>query len=175
MREIIAVFHNVRSLHNVGSMFRTADAAGIKKIYLTGITPIPSDRFGKIRPQLQKVSLGAEQSVLWEQNRSATPLIKKLKRAGYKIYAIEQSRRSTPYFKARPRAKEKIALIFGNEVKGLPLSLLRQADKILEIPMRGQIIREAGHPRRTGSGKESLNVSVAFGIVVYALSFPNIN
>jgi tRNA G18 (ribose-2'-O)-methylase SpoU len=156
--EIVAVLHNIRSLHNVGSVFRTADAAGVKKIYLCGITPAPLDRFGKIRPQLAKVSLGAEKSVAWESASSAGFLLKKLKRDGYKILAVEQSKNSVPYNRFRIRGrKPKIALIMGNEVRGLPKSVLRMADKALEIPMRGR--------------KESLNVSVAFGVAVFGLLY----
>lgn len=147
--------HNIRSLHNVGSIFRTADAAGAKKIYLCGITPAPVDRFEKIIPQFAKVSLGAEKYLGWKKFPSTLPLIKKLKDRGYKIFAIEQSKKSTPYFREARRAKgtAKIVLVLGNEVRGLPPAVLKSADKILEIPMLG--------------GKESLNVAVAFGIVAF--------
>jgi len=153
--DFIAVLHNIRSLHNVGSIFRTADGAGVRKIYLCGITPSPVDSFGKPVPQLIKTSLGAEKSVEWEKAVSISRTIKKLKAGGYKIIAVEQSKKSIPYFKfsAAPR---KICLVVGNEVNGLPDSVLKLADKILEIPMLGK--------------KESLNVSVAFGIAAYHLS-----
>lgn len=171
--EIVAILYNIRSLHNVGSIFRTADAAGVKKIYLCGITPAPVDAFGKPRPQLTKVSLGAEKYVEWEKVRSAKSLIAQLKKERYKIpksakggpgwrrqsrlaiFAIEQSKKSFPYHKIKSYETEsrKIALVVGNEVKGLPLSILKKADKILEIPMGGR--------------KESLNVAVAFGIVIF--------
>ncbi len=145
----------------MGSIFRTADAAGIEKIYLCGITPAPLDVFGRPRPQLTKVSLGAEKYVKWEKTKSATRLIDKLKNppvgGGYKIFAIEQSKKSIPYYKLETKnLKLKTALILGNEIKGLPASILKRADKILEIPMRGK--------------KESLNVAVAFGIVVFHLN-----
>ena len=173
--EVIVILHNIRSLHNVGSIFRTADAAGVSKIYLTGITPAPTDRFGKIRPQFAKVSLGAEKFVAWEKVGQTAALLKRLKKEGCKIFAVEQAKKSVPYYKARPfnaapvrgperplrasrrqsKNKSKLALVFGNEVRGLPPSILKRADKVLEIPMRG--------------GKESLNVSVAFGIVVFGL------
>ena len=162
---MIAILHNIRSLHNVGSIFRTADAAGVEKIYLTGITPGPVDVFGRLRQQLTKVSLGAEKYVEWEKVGSAsspqatTRLIDKLRRDGYKILAIEQNKKSIPYyrihlsFRRSSNRQVKIALVFGNEIKGLPLSILKRADKILEIPMKGR--------------KESLNVAVAFGIIVF--------
>ncbi|MDO8515805.1 MAG: TrmH family RNA methyltransferase [bacterium] len=154
--EIVAVIHNVRSVHNVGSMFRTADGAGIKKLYLSGFTPGPLDRFGKVRTDFKKVSLGAEASVEWESVRSVTTLIKKLKKDGYVVCAVEQAPRARNIFTAaRYLRARRIAIIVGNEVRGLSPSIVRSADHVLEIPMYGS--------------KESLNVSVAFGIAVYAL------
>jgi len=144
-------------MHNVGSIFRTADAAGIEKIYLSGITPAPRDRFGQSVQKITKVSLGAEKWVKWEKVIQTGRLLKKLKKDGYKIFAIEQSKKSTAYHKVKLSKRDlaKIALVVGSEIKGLPLSILRQADKILEIPMYGK--------------KESLNVAVAFGIVIFSL------
>ncbi|MDI6717852.1 MAG: TrmH family RNA methyltransferase [Patescibacteria group bacterium] len=166
---MIAVLHNIRSLHNVGSIFRTADAAGIEKIYLCGITPGPKDIYGRPQTQFTKVSLGAEDYLLWEKSKSALTVIKKLKKTGCKILAIEQSKNSVPYYslktyKSRRQSIEtpaeaselkslKTALVVGNEVKGLTKSILNEADEILEIPMFGK--------------KESLNVAVAFGIVAF--------
>ena len=145
---MIAVLHNIRSRHNVGSIFRTADAAGIKKIYLCGYTPEP----------LPKVSLGAEKFLPWEKCKSTTALIGRLKKDGFLILAIEQSPRAVPYYKFKDLKIKKfkdLVLVFGNEVKGLPPAILKRADKILEIPMYGK--------------KESLNVAVAFGVVVFGL------
>ena len=96
---MIVILHNIRSLHNVGSIFRTADAVGIKKIYLCGITPAPVDKFGRLRQQLTKVSLGAEHYVEWEKVKAVSKLIDKLKKQKYKIFAIEQSKKSIPYYK----------------------------------------------------------------------------
>jgi len=162
---MIAVLYNIRSLHNVGSIFRTADAAGFEKIYLCGITPTPIDAFGRPIQSLVKVSLGAEKYVEWEKvgpaksllaSRTTAKLLENLKKDGFRILAIEQSKNSIPYFKYQSRKQEKkLALIAGNEIKGLPVSILKRADKILEIPMLGK--------------KESLNVSVAFGIVAFSL------
>lgn len=154
---MIAILYNVRSTHNVGSIFRTADAAGCEKIYLCGITPAPRDRFGRVNEKIGKVALGAEKWVEWEKSGRTSGLIKKLKQNGYKILAVEQSNRSVPYQKIKltKKALAKTALIVGNEIKGLPPAVLRLADKILEIPMRGK--------------KESLNVAVAFGIVAFNL------
>jgi len=153
---MVAILQDIRSLHNVGSIFRTADAAGVKRLYLCGITPAPFDRFGKVRPPLAKVSLGAERYVPWEKVKATSKLLKRLKSDGYKIFAIEQSRKSISYHKLKVQSlKLKVALLVGNEVKGLPKTISAKADKILEIPMHGR--------------KESLNVAVAFGIVAFHL------
>lgn len=149
------MLHNIRSLHNVGSIFRTADASGVKKIYLCGITPAPVDILGKPEPKLAKVSLGAEKSVPWEKQKNIFRIIESLKKDGYKILALEQSEKSVRYDSAGLKKYKKIALVAGNEVRGLPPSILKKCDRIIEIPMRGK--------------KESLNVSVAFGIAVFAL------
>ena len=154
---MVAILVNIRSLHNVGSIFRTSDAAGIEKIYITGYTPTPIDQFGAIRPQIGKVALGAEKDIPWQYYRSATALIDKLKKDGFTILAIEQSKNSKTYSKIKLTKKEleKTVLIVGNEIRGLSPAILKRADQILEIPMYGK--------------KESLNVSVAFGIVAYGL------
>lgn len=156
---MITILDDIRSIYNVASIFRTADAAGIEKIYLSGITPEPKDRFGKWRSQFVKVSLGAEKTAAWEKVKATSKLIDKLKKEGYKIFAVEQSRKSVPYFKFKVKGKrlKKTALVFGNEVKGIRRAILKKADRILEIPMRGN--------------KESLNVAVAFGIVIYGLLY----
>lgn len=156
---LIVIAHDVRSVHNVGSVFRTADAAGVTKIYLCGITPSPADRFKAVRPDFAKVALGAEKFVPWEPAKTTAGVIKKLKEEGYEIFALEQSKHSVPYYEVaramRPDARA--AIVLGNEVRGLPPSILRSADRILEIPMMGK--------------KESLNVAVAFGVVAFALRF----
>jgi len=156
---MIVVLHNIRSLYNVGSIFRTADAVAAEKIYLCGITPKPVDEFGKPRSQLIKVSLGAEKYVPWEKVKLTTRLIDRLKKDGYKVLSVEQNKNSTQYYKL-PKSyilNSKFCLVLGSEVNGLSQSILKKSDKILEIPMFGK--------------KESLNVSVAFGIVAYYLTF----
>ena len=165
---MVILLHNIRSMHNVGSIFRTADAVDCEKIYLCGITPAPIDKYGRPRQQISKTALGAEKYVPWEAVKSTIRLIDKLKKDGYLILAVEQSKNSIPYyefnlpsipsFPRRGRRGGSIALVLGNEIKGLPRSVLYRADKILEIPMRGK--------------KESLNVAVAFGIVVFHLQKP---
>jgi len=155
-KQMIAILHNIRSTHNVGSMFRTADAAGVEKLYLSGVTPIPLDRFGKVRPDIAKVALGAESSVPWEHVSSTVRVIKKLKKEEYIVVSLEQAKNSTLFNKIKIPKNKKIALMVGNEVMGLSKNILKLSDIIMEIPMRGS--------------KESLNVSVAFGIAVYALA-----
>lgn len=157
------VMHNVRSCYNVGAIFRTADGAGVAKIYLCGITPVPSGQKQEAKSKDQgaaekiaKTALGAEKYVPWEYHRIIGPLINRLKKEHFKIIALEQHRQSLNLFKFRPaKTDSKIALIIGNEVTGIKTATLKKADLILEIPMRGQ--------------KESLNVSVAAGIAIYAI------
>ena len=103
---MVVVIHNVRSTHNVGSIFRTADAAGCEKIYLCGITPVPRDRFGRENEKISKVALGAEKWIAWEKVDQTTRLIDKIKKDGYKIFAVEQSSRSVPYQKIKLSKKD---------------------------------------------------------------------
>jgi tRNA G18 (ribose-2'-O)-methylase SpoU len=162
---MIAILHNIRSLHNVGSMLRTADSAGIAKLYLCGITPSPLDRFKVVRSDVAKTALGAEKTVAFENVKSTSRLIDKLKKDGYTILAVELDKRAVPYYEyarnpspakaGTPFMKGRIALILGAEVEGIPKTILAKADSIIDIPMSGK--------------KESLNVSVAFGVVAFAL------
>ena len=149
----ILIIHNIRSVTNVGAMFRTADAAGINKIYLTGYTPTPLDRFGRIRKDMAKSALGAEKFVFWEYKKNLVILLNKLKREKYLIIGIEQAKNSLDYKKIKPGKKN--AFIVGAEVVGIPKNVLRKCDIIAEIPMRGK--------------KESLNVSVACGIALFRM------
>jgi tRNA G18 (ribose-2'-O)-methylase SpoU len=170
-REIVLILHNIRSLHNVGSIFRTADAIQAKKIYLVGITPDPVDRLGRAREPLVKVSLGAEKNVPWEKVSSFAKLARILRRDGYTICVLEQSKRAILYSKF-PRKIRKIALVLGHEVRGLPPSVLENSDFVLEIPMRGAVTRQSHHPRHSHRGKESLNVSVAAGVALFRIIYP---
>jgi 23S rRNA (guanosine2251-2'-O)-methyltransferase len=157
--KLAVILENIRSVHNVGSIFRTADAVGAQKIYCCGITPGPLDRFAHVRADFAKVALGAERSVAWEVVKeagaipTAVSIIERLKKDGWQIFAVEQSKNSIPYYEANGDAK--VALVLGAEVDGVSPEVLALADKILEIPMRGK--------------KESLNVAVAFGIVAFAM------
>jgi 23S rRNA (guanosine2251-2'-O)-methyltransferase len=149
--QTVLILHNIRSVQNVGAIFRTADAAGVGHIYLSGYTPTPIDRFGIHRKDFTKAALGAESSVPWSQYKTATNVIVKLKKDGFTIYAVEQDKNSIDYRDAPHPSK--LAIIMGNEVLGISPALRKRADKIIELPMVGK--------------KESLNVSVAAGIVMY--------
>jgi len=149
----IVVLDNIRSIHNVGSIFRTSDALGVNKIFLCGCTPTPKDRFGRERKDLAKVALGAEKSIEWEYFKTTEEAIKKLKEEKFQIIALEQSEDSVDYKKVK--AKNKIAIILGEEVHGLNKKVLDLVDIITEIPMLGV--------------KESLNVSVSFGVAAFRI------
>lgn len=150
---IYLILHNIRSVHNVGSIFRTADAAGVAKIFLTGYTPTPLDRFKRPRKDFVKVSLGAEQTVSWEKVVSIERVITMLKQQDFFIASLEQNNTSIDYKEYKPQGST--ALILGNEVDGVSQKVLDMSDSIIEIPMRGE--------------KESLNVSVAAGIALFEL------
>ena len=152
-RENILILHNIRSVENVGAMFRTADAVEINKIYLTGYTPAPIDRFGKKRKDIAKSALGAEEFVSWESKKSLPNLLTKLKKEKFKIIAIEQDKNSVDYKKIK--LQEKNVFIVGTEVTGIPKNILKKCDLITEIPMKGK--------------KESLNVSVACGVALFRI------
>lgn len=151
--QIHLLLHNIRSTHNVGAIFRTADAVGVKKIYISGYTPAPIDRFGRARSDISKASLGAENTVEWENISDVKKLIKDLKKEKFSIVGVEQDKRSIDFRKSK--VKGNVLVIVGNEVDGMDKYTLDLCDHILEIPMLGQ--------------KESLNVSVATGIVLYSL------
>ncbi len=153
MSDIRLLLDNIRSVHNAGSIFRTAETVGISTIYCLGTTPVPQDRFNGKRKDFAKVSLGAEEMVKWEHIDKPIQLLKKLKKEGFEIMAIEQSENSIDYKKVE--IKDKTLIILGNEVEGVSAELLRISDVIAEIPLKGK--------------KESLNVSVAAGIVLFRI------
>lgn len=153
--ETALILHNIRSIHNVGSIFRTADGAGVSKIILSGYTPAPIDRFNLPRKDFTKVSLGAEKTILWVQTKTFGQAVKLLKKENYFIAAVEQDKRSTPLFDFAPPKNQPLALVLGNEVLGISPASLKLCDAILEIPMHGK--------------KESLNVSVTAGIAMFSL------
>jgi tRNA G18 (ribose-2'-O)-methylase SpoU len=148
----------VRSAYNVGSIFRSADGMGVDKIFITGFTQAPSEKEyilqTKAEKMLSKTALGADKYIVWEKIQSISKVIDKLKKENYQIVALEQNEISIDYRKFRPT--KKMALIVGNEPKGIDKKILKKCDKIIEIPMRGQ--------------KQSLNVAVALGIAGYKLT-----
>ena len=155
-KEIVFIAHDIRSAHNVGAFLRTADGAGVARVYLTGYTPVPSTKQYLMPPadkQIQKTALGAELTVPWEKRTDIIILLSELKQAGFVCYALEQDPRSIPYTSVGD--SEKVALLVGNEVDGVPEELRAVCDAILEIPMHGTI--------------NSLNGSVATGIALYEL------
>jgi 23S rRNA (guanosine2251-2'-O)-methyltransferase len=146
--EYVVVCQNMRSLFNVGSVFRSADCFGASKVYLTGITGRPP------RKEISKVALGAEEYIDWEYVKQPFRLIKKLKAEGYRIAALEQAPNSKIIYEYKP--KFPLALILGYEVAGLPKNILAACDDIIEIPMYGK--------------KESLNVASAFAVMASRLA-----
>jgi 23S rRNA (guanosine2251-2'-O)-methyltransferase len=151
----VAVLDNVRSVYNVGSIFRTANACGIEKIYLCGITPTPLDKKGLRRKDFAKVALGAEDIVSWEYGETTRGVLSSLRDEGYCVIAVEQDDRSVDYKTVDARGKDAVAFVIGSEVDGLEKEVLDLCDVIVEIPMLGT--------------KESLNVTIAFGIATYSI------
>lgn len=152
MHKRIVFLHNIRSAHNVGSVFRTADGAGVSEIILSGYTPCPVDRFGRPQKDIAKTALGAEVSIPWRHVKTPVPALKRLKASGVRIVGVEQDERAIDYRSFTESSAT--AYLFGNEVKGLSKALRNASDTLIEIPMRGS--------------KESLNVSVAAGVVLFA-------
>ena len=144
---LLVVLDNVRSLHNVGSVFRTADAFLVEKICLCGITACPP------HPEIHKTALGAENTVEWDYYENTCDALKKLKSEGYKLLAIEQAEGSISLSEFIPNTQEKYAVIFGNEVKGVLQEAMDMCDGCIEIPQFGT--------------KHSLNVSVTSGIIIW--------
>jgi tRNA G18 (ribose-2'-O)-methylase SpoU len=151
----IAVLDSLRSVHNVGSIFRTANACGIGKIILCGTTPTPLDKKGRKRSDFAKVALGAEDLVSWEYKETAEQALRGLKESGCYVVAIEQAASSKDYKEIAILEKENVAFIIGSEVEGVSEAALSLCDVVAEIPMLGT--------------KESLNVSVAFGVAAYRM------
>jgi len=149
-KEIYLILDNIRSMQNVGSIFRTADAAGVSKIYLCGITPKPP------RKEIDKAALGAIDFVNWQYQEDIKSLISTLKKDNVRVIALEQDPEAIPYTLYEIPNTKKVALIVGNEVDGISKEILDLCDEILEIPMYGK--------------KNSLNVSVATGIILYKIA-----
>lgn len=153
--KIVVILNNIRSNENVGSIFRTADATGVSKIILCGYTPAPVDRFGRENKGLTKASLGAEKNIKWEKVENLKSASENLKKEDFKIIGIEQDKEAIDYRELKNIKVKNMALVFGNEVDGLSKEDIKLCDVIAELPMLG--------------GKESLNVSVCAGVVLYSL------
>ncbi len=149
--KVYVILHNIRSAHNVGSVFRSADGAGVAKIFLTGYTPAPTDRFGRERAEIQKTSLGATHTVPYEVQPEIEDVLKTLTEAGVQIIAVEQTPQSIDYRSCTPAGD--VAFVFGNEITGVEKEVLKMVDTHIEIPMAGM--------------KESLNVSVCAGVILF--------
>lgn len=148
------ILNNIRSAHNVGSIFRTADGAGVSKIFITGYTPTPTDRFGREQKEILKTSLGATQTVPYEIVEDIHTLVARLKEEDVQMVAVEQTKKAIAYQAFAPTGD--VAFIFGNEITGVEEGVLEASDMHIMIPMRGM--------------KESLNVSVCVGIIVFSTS-----
>jgi len=144
---LVVILNNIRSLHNVGSIFRTCDGAGVEKLWLGGITGYPP------RAEISKTAIGAEENVVWEHAQDPVVPVRELKSKGYHILALEQTDQSVPYSDVRPAGP--VCLIVGNEVEGVSDELIELCDSAADIPMRGV--------------KNSLNAAVAAGIMIYHL------
>ena len=144
---VVIALDNVRSSYNIGSVFRTADAFLVEAIYLCGITACPPNK------EIEKTALGATASVSWKYFKSTIEAVKNLKEAGYKIYAVEQAESSILLNNFNYDKNEKLALVFGNEIKGVGEETLAQCDGVIEIPQFGT--------------KHSFNISVCAGIVLW--------
>ena len=152
---LIVVLDDVRSMHNVGSVFRTGDAFRIEAVYLCGITSTPPNA------EIHKTALGAEDSVAWQSFPSALEAVLALKEAGYEVYAIEQAHGSTMLQNFQPEKGKKYAVVLGNEVKGVHQEVIDASDGCLEIPQFGT--------------KHSMNVSVTAGIIIWHFAQTIIN
>jgi len=150
--KVVIVLDNIRSMHNVGSVFRTADAFLVEEVILCGLTPRPPHR------DIHKSALGATETVRWSYQQETKDAITALKNNGYTIAAIEQAHGSIPLQRYTMESKEKIALVFGNEVQGVDDAILSISDTCIEIPQFGS--------------KHSLNISVSVGVVLWEILRP---
>lgn len=144
---VVIVLDNIRSLNNIGSVFRTADAFLVEKIFLCGITAVPPHK------DIRKTALGATESVAWAYFESTLQLVPRLKSEGYTVLAIEQAENAQVLHEFKSETTKKYALVFGNEVKGVDQDVINTCDGVLEIPQFGT--------------KHSLNIAVSVGMVVW--------
>ncbi|PSO47262.1 MAG: RNA methyltransferase [Parcubacteria group bacterium SW_4_46_8] len=151
--DLYVILHNIRSVYNVGSIFRTAEAVGATKIFCTGYTPTPTDRFGRKRDDFAKVALGAEEYVSWEKKDDVLRLIQELQDDNCRVVAAETKDQAVDY--RTMQSDQPTAVVLGNEVEGIPQTILDAVDTTIEIPMAGE--------------KTSLNVSVTAGIILFSI------
>lgn len=149
--KLVALLDNVRSVFNVGSIFRIADGVGISHLYLAGITPTPN------HPKMPKTALGAEQTVRWSYHPNGWQIACQLREQGYQLWALEEASHAQPFFALLPIPNLPTVLVVGNERVGVDPSILTICDQICQLPMHGQ--------------KRSLNVAVAFGIAAYTVRY----
>ena len=156
MRKIILILDNIRSVHNVGSIFRTAECAGVNEIALCGVTPGPKDRFNREVKAFTKVSLGAEKNIQITKFETTMKAVSSYKKEGYTVIALEQDKNSASFKEIKKLAgKHDVVIVLGEETEGLDKRILNKCDYVVEIPIFGE--------------KESLNVSVACGIALFEL------
>ncbi len=158
--KVYILLPDIRSAYNVGSIFRSADCFGIERVFLSGTTPTPVDRFGRsnsgAQKEISKTALGAEKDIPWEYVQDVNLLLKKMKKENFAIVSIEQDKKSIQLNEfLKLKRPENILLIFGNEVEGVDKTILKKSDYIVEIPLKGK--------------KESLNVSVCAGLIMHIL------
>lgn len=150
--KLFVLLENIRSAYNVGSIFRTCDAAGVNNLFLAGYTPFPPHR------KIEKTALGSIESVAWEHGKNPITLAKKLKKIGIKLIVVESNKKAKSIFKSS--FSKDSCLIFGNEVEGVSAELIKVSDEVVKIPQFGK--------------KESLNVAVASGIAIYDFTMKNL-
>jgi 23S rRNA (guanosine2251-2'-O)-methyltransferase len=163
MKDVILIAHDIRSTHNVGSLFRTAEGLGVSYLWLTGYTPYPIEPndnriphiSSKINNQIIKTALGAETFINWRHSDELEPIIQKMRDQNYQIVALEQTADAEEL--QQYKSPSKVALVIGNEVKGLSTEQLKHCDKIVQIPMHGK--------------KESFNVVQAAAMALYHITF----
>lgn len=150
-RKTVIVLENIRSAHNVGAIFRTADGAGVDEVFLVGYTPCPIDRFGREQAEIKKTSLGASQYIPWQYFNSSEAAASQLCKKNIEIVVVEQTGEAVSYMQYKPQPQT--AYVFGNEVEGVSAFFIQAASAAIEIPMSGR--------------KESLNVSTTAGIILF--------
>ncbi len=164
-RKIIIIAHNIRSAHNIGALFRTADGFDVEKIYLSGYSPCPPIKKvlykSRAQKEIEKTALGAQEYVSWEYSRNVTSIIKSLREKGFFVVALEQDKKSLPFYSSVFKKQKDIAILIGNEINGVDKRICKKVDAIAEIPMMGY--------------KNSFNVIVSCGIFLGILCYTEVS